>query len=806
MKRMEKSTLEYSKKRLWILILIVSLNIALPSKVLSLVMPQKNSIPLNIRVMFDLKDRESLSWDGTVRVTQGSVDGIKGIGFEHDDKIFAENKSWRCLLTKKSCGPCGEVVTTKGMMLNITSPLNATLVLATKAGNFCLPLNELCLGKTIERYNGHLQIGLAPRDFLLSTNKAQDDCPSVAVDKSGKIWTCWVSYKKGKDRILIKNYNQDKQDKWSDEIEVTKKPGKYYTPVVSKDSKDGIWVVWSAYENDNWDLYARNYNGSRWSKIKRLTKDPSNDINPKMDIDPFGKVRLCWESYRNGNGDIYTKYLSNNTWSPEVQITKSKANDREPDLAVDNLGKTYISWSRFHNGLYKILVTEVSSRIGAEKTIAVSQGPLAHSSIACARNKVWIAWDEMKNTKSRQAESDTKNFFYAKRKIGLRCYQNGLIYEPATDIYKDFPFPLKQHGELPNLIVDKNKRLWVFFHNYVASPPNSVWRIYGAYYQGDKWSQPILLPYYTWKNVASVSSCCDNLGNLWVAWGSDSRDLGSNFLSDRDIYAGYMTLNDKARRLVSLVPYDQRSTSWGKESPWKNAPPISYRSRIKDQDYKLVWGSLYQPNNVRGYCGLDGFITEIYRTVMDKADLDFLATGNYFSYDSGEYTNWLAGKANYLFSETDQFISITIPEKFQNRIYKDLNELTTIEKPAIIGAYVSELTPEAIQEAINNKRIFLATDKIMLKAKILGRPMGDSFTTRKSIPQIDVMIAGTENLYQIDIYRNDACIYSRLPEGKSSKFSFLDVKMPKGTNYYSIQVVQDNGVEARTLTTVLKAI
>lgn len=803
MKIMQKSNLEYCKNGFWILIFIVSLNIALTAKALSLVMPQKNSIPLNIRVMFDLKERESLSWDGTASVTQGSIDGIKGIGFEHDDKIYAENKSWRCLLTKQSCGPCGEVVTTKGIMFNITSPLNATFVLATKAGNFCLPLNELCLGKTIERYNGHLQIGLAPRDFLLSANKAQDDCPSVAVDKFGKIWSCWVSYKKGEDRILIKKYEQDK---WSDEIEVTKKSGKYYTPEVTRDSKDGIWVVWSAYENENWDLYARNYNGDRWSKITRLTNDPSNDINPKIAIDPFGKVRLCWESYRNGNADIFTKYLSNNKWSQDVQITKSEANDRQPDLAIDNIGKTYTSWSRFNNGLYKILVTEVSSRIGTEKTIAVSPEPLAHSSIACARNKVWIAWDEMKNTRPKKAESDTKNFFYAKRKIGLRCYQNGVIFEPATDIYKDFPFPLKQHGELPNLIVDTNGRLWVFFHNYVASPPNSVWRIYAAYYQGDEWSQPILLPYYTWKNVASVSSCCDNLGNIWVAWGSDSRDLGSNFLSDRDVYVGYMTLNDKVRRLVSLVPYNQRNTLSAKKKPGGNAPRIPDRSRIKDQDYKLVWGSLYQPNNVRGYSGLDGFITEIYRTFMDKADLDFMAIGNYFSYDGKEYTNWLAEKANYLFSEANQFISITIPEEFQDGMYKGFNDLTTIEKPAIIGAYVTELSPEAIREAINNKRFFLATDKIMLKAKILGRPMGDSFTTRETIPKIDVMIAGTEKLYQIDILRNDACIYSRLPEGKYSEFSFLDAKMPQGTNYYSIQVVQDNGVEARTLTAVLNAI
>ncbi|MGA1875080.1 MAG: hypothetical protein ACMUIA_05705 [bacterium] len=742
-------------------------------------------------------------------VTEGSIHGITGMGFEHDDKIYTPNNSWRCILTKKPCGPCGVAVSSKSVILNITAPPSAALVLVTKAGNFHVPVDELCLGKTMARYDGHFQIELAPRDFLLSKNNAEDDSPCMAMDKSGRIWTCWVSYENEKDRILIKKYENET---WSDEIEVTTKPGIYYKPVVAADSRKGIWVIWSAFENRNWDLLARNYHGSRWSGIQRLTKDSSNDTNPKIATDPSGTIWLCWESYRQGNADIFMKYFSDNRWSDDIQVTKNQDNDRQPDLAVDNQGKPYITWTRFTNGRYQVLLKEGDLERETEREIAVSQNPLANPDIACNQDGVWIAWDEIKNTRSDLSEesdlsekTDLKEFFYARRSITLRCYKNGFVFEPATDFYRDLPFPLRQHAELPHLFIDDKKRLCVFFHNYVASPPHGIWRIYGMYYQGNEWSQPILLPHYTWKNVASVSTCGDDSGNVWVAWGSDNRDIGSNFLSDRDIFVGCMSLRNKAGSFVSLKPCNYEEEIDTGQIPLRNKQGINGRSKIEGRDYKLVWGTLYQPNDVKGYFGLDGFVMDIYRTVMDESGLNFLGIGNSAKFERGNYSRWQARKANCLFSQADQFIAVTIPPDFQNQIYKSIEDMATHQEPAIMGALVKDLSPASMQEALDKKRVYMATDKIILEARILGNPLGDTMNTREATSKIEVMVEGTEELYQVDILRNGACIYTRFPRGKESRFTFLDLKMPRGTNQYVIQVLQKNGQAARTLPSVINA-
>ena len=796
---MQQCDLEYYSIAFWSILVIIVLSISLTLKASSFMTAQRDAIPFNVRVMFDLKNAESIIWDGTASLTEGRIDEIRGIGFEHDDKIYSQNHSWRCLLTKKACGPCGEVVTSKGIMLNITSPSSATVILATKAGNFCVPLHELSLGKSIERYNGRLQIELSPRDFLLTTHRAQDDAPAVTEDTSGRIWVCWVSHRKGKDRIMAKNFNQGE---WSDEIKISTRSGKYDQPVIARDTEGGIWIVWAAYKKGNWDLYGRHFKGPGWTRVKRLTRNPSNDIHPKMVSDTFGNTWLCWESYRNGNPDIYLKCFSKNQWSEPIQVTKDPANDRQPDMAIDNTGKIYISWTRFSNDLYRILLKDVQFSIDHETTIAASESPLGHPSIACALDGVWIAWDEIRNAgRNRTEKMDTKNLFYAFRRIGIRCYRNGSIFEPSADIYKGFPFPLKQHAELPHLMADRNGKLWVFFHNYLSGLPHSVWRIYGVYYQGERWSEPILFPHYTWKNCSSVDSCCDQSGNLWIAWDSDNRDLGSSFLSDRDIYAGYLGSNDTPRQSLHLTPAEVRASDSNGHYPEKSGANL-----LNSQNCPLVWGTIYQPNNVKGYNGLDGFVMDIYRTVMDDLGLDFLGIGHYLSYEHREYIAWLAEKANNLFSESSRFISLSIPENSQNQLYQGFNDMISEKESAFIGAFVNELSTASIQEALENKSVYIASDKIFLEARIQERPMGSEFNTKAAIPKIDVNVLGTDELYQIDIFRNDACIYSQSPKGKSARFSFLDIRMPRGTNDYHVQVIQKNGEEARTLKSRINAL
>ncbi|MGA1796962.1 MAG: TolB family protein [bacterium] len=790
---MQRTRLVYYAIGLWIFVALTGFPV---SRAVSMMIAPDDPISVTIRVMFDLKKADSLTWDGTARITEGTIDSIKGIGFEHTDKLYTNCNSWRCLLTKKPCGPCGEVVTSKGILLGITSPPSATVVLATKAGNFCIPMHELSLGKVVGRYDGRLQIGLAPRDFLLTTHSAEDDAPSIDRDGSGTIWVCWISHQGGKDSIAAKRY---REGAWSETMEVSAKPGMYCRPSIASDPDGGMWVIWPAYEKDNWDLYARRYNGSRWTGVTRITSDPSNDINQTVATDPWGAIWVCWESSRKGNADLYMKRLFRGEWSEEIPLTSHPANDRQPAIGIDGSGTMYISWSRFSDGSYSILLKQSPFDQGEEMVVASSDDLIAHPSIACTQGESWIAWDESKRSRQTQTGGiGTEPVFYARRRIGIRCVKHGALFEPVCDMEESFPFPLKQHAELPHLTIDGSGKVWVFFHNYIAGLPHSVWRIYGMYYAGNEWSQPILFPHYTWKDVDSVASSQDSAGNLWIAWSSDSRDLGSSFLSDRDIYVGHMNLRDYARRPPEITPVEvETSLASRSVSPIRQEP--GYDMGMKDKADTLVWGTLYQPNNIKGYTGLDGFVAEIYRMVSDVACLDFLAIGNYTDPENNAYIRWLGNKANLLFSEPDQFMSLTIPQDCQSDLYAGFNRMATGEKPLLIGAFTRNLTKESIETALQDKRAYIASDRIFLDARILVDHAGGALKTQGRIPRIDVSVVGTDELYQIDIYRNENCIYSRSPQALSARFTFFDMQVPEGTSHYAVHVIQKNGEEARTL-------
>ena len=79
------------------------------------------------------------------------------------------------------------------------------------------------------------------------------------------------------------------------------------------------------------------------------------------------------------------------------------------------------------------------------------------------------------------------------------------------------------------------------------------------------------------------------------------------------------------------------------------------------------------------------------------------------------------------------------------------------KESAFIGVFVSEFSSESIHEALKNRSIYIASDKIFLDARILDRPMGAEFKTKETIPRIDITVMGTDEIYQIDIF--SASIY-----------------------------------------------
>jgi len=68
--------------------------------------------------------------------------------------------------------------------------------------------------------------------------------------------------------------------------------------ISSKRDKDGIiWIVWSGFDGNDWEIYLTKWDGSNFATVERITDNNFQDIEPSISFEPFD---ISWKSYRGG--------------------------------------------------------------------------------------------------------------------------------------------------------------------------------------------------------------------------------------------------------------------------------------------------------------------------------------------------------------------------------------------------------------------------------------------------------------------------------------------------------------------------
>ena len=96
---------------------------------------------------------------------------------------------------------------------------------------------------------------------------------------------------------------------------------------------------------------------------------------------------------------------------------------------------------------------------------------------------------------------------------------------------------------------------------------------------------------------------------------------------------------------------------------------------------------------------------------------------------------------------------------------------------------MTEVTREAVLEAIRARRSYAATDNILLDFRVEGA----------AVPRISAHIHGTGPLRKVEVIRNNQYIHSHAASGPAVDFTYVDNEPPVGEVYYYIRVEQADG-------------
>jgi len=233
---------------------------------------------------------------------------------------------------------------------------SAEVTVQLAQGRFGFRTNELVLGKPLTFLGDQVRVermpvfeAVCPPAPLKSEQPYQDDYPALWIDPAdGRQYVAWISYRAGEDTLYVASRAQSGAP-WNLQ---TLASGDLFR-VALAGSSQGLWVVWSAQLQGNWDLYGRQIDARGHSgEVVRLTEAPGSDMWHRMVSDRRGRLWLVWQGFRNGQADILARVFDGR-WHPEMRISDSAANDWDPAVVADTeLDRVWIAWDTYEPGYY----------------------------------------------------------------------------------------------------------------------------------------------------------------------------------------------------------------------------------------------------------------------------------------------------------------------------------------------------------------------------------------------------------------------------------------------------------------------
>jgi len=166
--------------------------------------------------------------------------------------------------------------------------------------------------------------------------------PKILVDKSNKIWLFWTGIDRGRESLFYSFFNGIV---WSVPKRINKNEKYPHVLLQAEIGPEGLpWLVWSAYDGEDYEIYLRYWNKNGWSSKEQITNNLSNDIFPDIDF-VWGSIPiLVWSQYSKKENRIICRYKNKNQWTEEIELIKGYEELIRSTQIVTDQGQIGLVW------------------------------------------------------------------------------------------------------------------------------------------------------------------------------------------------------------------------------------------------------------------------------------------------------------------------------------------------------------------------------------------------------------------------------------------------------------------------------
>src|SRR5260370_1476325 len=447
-----------------------------------------------------------------------------------------------------------------GVVVTVDAPPSTIARVPTPQGPFSFRLQDLQDGRPLLVLDGDVSVQQTPTPQQVSgALDGQQDYPALAVAKDGTVWLGWQAYKDRADNVYAPHSTPAG---WSEPDRLTGEKADVFETAIGEDAKGRIWAVGSERTNEDWDLYARSYDGRQWDERRKLTCGDHPDIFHRLVSDSAGGLHLIWTGYRNGESHVFWSKQEGAGWSAPVEV--SGTGGWGPTAAADSKGNLNVVWDSYREGNYDVFLR----RIGRDGTVGpiqqVTHSPRFQANATVTvdkRDRVWVAWDESGANWGKDWSHEDQwrsTVLYADRHIRVAVLEDGTWKQPAASMMAAVPLRYNRYVQDPRLSTDSAGRVWMAFQIRTSSGMNRAdfwasngrWEYFLTSYEGERWTPAIPVPESS-SRPGGILQIAPGVAGVWTAWANDNRrfgpqqgfEAGPNRKANQEIDAAFFTLS-----------------------------------------------------------------------------------------------------------------------------------------------------------------------------------------------------------------------------------------------------------------------
>ncbi len=158
--------------------------------------------------------------------------------------------------------------------------------------------------------------------------------PQIITDQNNHIWVFWNGINRAEDEIFYRVFDRFN---WSPLFNLNQKKNfPQLNPKITMDREGDIWVVWSGYDGEDYEIFSRFWDGKRWSDEIRVTDNSlRNDVFPSVEVIANDIPIVVWAQSEKDGSHIFLKFLENGSWSKEIRLSPKRGHNVYPKMAVD---------------------------------------------------------------------------------------------------------------------------------------------------------------------------------------------------------------------------------------------------------------------------------------------------------------------------------------------------------------------------------------------------------------------------------------------------------------------------------------